>query len=150
MASNVNNVIKSVNPTLDDLNITKNEYKKLLKSLNYKISNKISNKSLRKNIQNVLNNENEYASLLKNLADIRKINVNDDIIGSIYRDIHKKKQKVIHDLLLKLKLPNIAEKENISSKDLNLLRELNKLNVKDLRKIAQNRNIKSSNASKKT
>ena len=32
MASNVNNVIKSVNPALDDLNITKNEYKKLFHS----------------------------------------------------------------------------------------------------------------------
>ena len=141
--------IRSVNPTLNDLNITKKEFKKLLKSLNYKISNKISNKSLRKNIQNVLNNENEYALLLKNLADIRKVQKNDnDVIGSIYRDLHKKKQKVIHDLLFKLKLPNIAEKENISSNDLNLLRDLNKLNIKELKKIAQNRNIKSSNASK--
>ena len=141
--------IKSVNLTLNNLNITKKEIKKLLKSLNYKISNKISNKSLRKNIQNVLNNENGYALLLKSLADIRKVQRNDnDVIGSIYRDLHKKKQKVIYLLLFKFKLPNIAEKENISSNDLNLLRDLNKLNIKELKKIAQNRNIKSSNASK--
>ena len=134
MANNIYNAIKGTKLALKDLNITKKEYKSLLKSLNYKISHKTSNKSLRKNIQKVLDNENEYASLLKNLADIRKIKVDDDIIGSIYRDLHKKKQKVIHDLLLKLKLLNIAEKENISSKDLNLLRDLNKLNIKDLKK----------------
>ena len=137
MENNIFNAIKGIKLALKHLNITKKEYKSLLKSLNYKISNKASNKSLRKNIQKVLDNENEYASLLKNLAGIRKIKVNDDdIIGSIYSDLHKKKQKVIHDLLLKLKLPSIAEKENILSKDLNLLRDLNKLNVKDLKKIA--------------
>ena len=73
--------------------------------------------------------------LLKNLADIRKVQKNDnDVIGSIYRDLHKKKQKVIDDLLFKLKLPNTAEKENISSNDLNLLRDLSKLNIKELKK----------------
>ena len=44
--------------------------------------------------------------------------------------------------MLQLKLPNIAEKENISIKEGNKIVDLNKLRINDLRKKARMRNIK--------
>ena len=98
----------------------------------------------------MLNNEDEYKLLLKNLADIRKINNNNlsekDIINSIYRDHQKKKQQIIHDVLVDLKLPNIALKQNISSKDLNKVRKLSKMKINDLKKLSKVRNIKNASS----
>ena len=44
--------------------------------------------------------------------------------------------------MLQLKLPNIAEKENISIKEGNKIVDLNKLRINDLRRKARMRNIK--------
>ena len=149
---NSNMDIKDVILNVNDLNIFKKEYKNILKNLNYKISDKVSNKRLTKKIQSVLNNEVEYKSLLKNLANNRKIKINNnspdiDIINTIYRDIHKKKQKIIQVILIDLKLPNITLKQNIANNDLNMLRKLSKMKINDLRKLAKVRNIKNTSAS---
>ena len=149
---NSNMDIKDVILNVNDLNIFKKEYKNILKNLNYKISDKVSNKRLTKKIQSVLNNEVEYKSLLKNLANNRKIKINNnspdiDIINTIYRDIHKKKQKIIQVILIDLKLPNITLKQNIANNDLNMLKKLSKMKINDLRKLAKVRNIKNTIAS---
>ena len=140
--------IKDINLNIDDLNVTKKEYKNILKTLNCKISDKITNKKLSKKIQKVLSNNGEYLLLLKNLANIIKIQINNNSsenhkINLIYKDQQKQKQQIIH-VLMDLKLTNIALKQNISSKDLNTFRKLNKLKVNDLRKLSKLRNIKDS------
>ena len=55
----------------------------------------------------------------------------------------------MHVVLMDLKLSNIALKQNISSKDLNAFRKLNKLKVNALRKLSKLRNIKDSSQSLK-
>lgn len=55
----------------------------------------------------------------------------------------------MHVVLMDLKLSNIALKQNISSKDLNAFRKLNKLKVNALRKLSKLRNIKDSSQSSK-
>ena len=144
--------IKDDNQNIIDLNISEKKYKNILKNINYKISDKVSNKRLTKKTQSVLNNEVEDKSLLKSLANKRKIKINNnssdiDIINTIYRDIHKKKQKIIQVILIDLKLPNIALKQNTANNDLNMLRKLSKMKINDLRKLAKVRNIKNTSAS---
>ena len=39
-------------------------------------------------------------------------------MNKIYRDHHKKKQAINHDVLVSLNLPNIADRKNISNNDL--------------------------------
>ena len=124
---------------LKNLKITKSEYKKIFKALNYsKYDDSI--------IKRLLSNTTEYTKFLNNLAKLRNVNIynmsNADALDKIYRDLIKKRQDKIKNALLQLKLPNIAEKENISIKEGNKIVDLNKLRINDLRRKARMYNIK--------
>ena len=118
-----------------NLKISKSEYKKIFKVLNY---SKYDDSTIKK----VLSNITEYTKILNNLAKLRNVNIynmsNADALDKIYRDLIKKRQDKIKNALLQLKLPNIVEKENISIKEGNKIVDLNKLQINDLRM----RNIK--------
>ena len=124
---------------LKNLKITKSECKKIFKALNY-------GKYDYSTIKKVLSNITEYTKFLNNLAKVRNGNTynksNADALGKIYRDLIKKRQDKIKNALLQLKLPNIAEKGNISIKEGNKIVDLNKLRINDLKKKSRMRNIK--------
>ena len=124
---------------LQNLKITKSEYKKIFKALNYR---KYDDSTIKK----VLSNITEYTKFVNNLAKLINVNIynlpNDDALDKIYRDLIKKRQDKIKNALLQLKLPNIDEKENISIKEGNKIVDLNKLRINDLRKKVRMRNIK--------
>ena len=122
---------------LKNLKITKSEYKKIFKALNY---SKYDDSTIRK----VLSNITEYTKFLNNLEKLRNVNIynmsNADALDKILRDLIKKRQDKIKNALLQLKLPNIAEK--ISIKEGNKIVDRNKLRINDLRRKARMRYIK--------
>ena len=58
-------------------------------------------------------------------------------MNKIYRDHHKKKQAINHDVLVSLNLPNIADRKNISNNDLKEIRKLNDMHIDDLKMMAK-------------
>ena len=66
----------------------------------------------------------------------------DDLIKAIYAHLHKKKQDIITEILKGLELNNLAERQNISTRDVDEIRRLNNMSHNDLKKIAKLRNIK--------
>ena len=132
-------IVSILEKQLKNLKMTKSEYKKIFKALNYsKYDDSI--------IKKVLSNITEYTKFVNNLAKLRNVNIcnmsNADALDKIYRDLIKKRQDKIKNALLQLKLPNIAEKENISINEGNKIVDLNKLRINDLRKKARMGNIK--------
>ena len=63
-------------------------------------------------------------------------------MNKIYRDHHKKKQAINHDVLVSLNLPNVADRKNISNNDLKEIRKLNDIHIDDFKMIAKIGNIK--------
>lgn len=63
-------------------------------------------------------------------------------MNTIYLDHHKKKQAIMHDILVSLNLPNIADRKNISNNDLKEIRKLNDMHIDDLKMMAKIWNIK--------
>ena len=115
--------VMDVKIDLDDLNITQREYIHLLNKQKHKLQRKISRKKLLKKIYALKDDENKFKLALKDLATIRNIPIKDDLtrketMNKIYRDHHKKKQAINHDVLVSLNLPNIADRKNISNNDL--------------------------------
>ena len=132
-------IVSILEKQLKNLKMTKSECKKIFKALNYsKYDDSI--------IKKVLTNITEYTKFVNNLAKLRNVNIynmsNADALDKIYRDLIKKRQDNIKNALLQLKLPNIAEKENISINEGNKIVDLNKLRINDLRKKARMGNIK--------
>ena len=66
----------------------------------------------------------------------------DDLIKAIYTHLHKKKQDTITEILKGLELTHLAERQNISTHDVDEIRRLNNMSLNDLKKIAKLRNIK--------
>ena len=66
----------------------------------------------------------------------------DDLIKAIYLHLHKKKQDKITEILKGLKLTHLAERQNISTRDLDEIRRLKNMSHNDLKKIAKLRKIK--------
>ena len=85
---------------LKNLKITKSEYKKIFKALNY---SKYDDSTIKK----VLSNITEYTKFLNNLAKLRNVNIynmsNADASDKIYRDIIKKRQDKIKKCFVTIK-----------------------------------------------
>ena len=64
-----------------------------------------------------------------------------DLIKAIYTHLQKKKQDTITEILKGLELTHLAERQNISTCDVDEIRRLNNMLLKDLKKIAKLRNI---------
>ena len=64
-----------------------------------------------------------------------------DLIKAIYTHLQKKKQDTITEILKGLELTHLAERQNISTRDVDEIRRLNNMLLKDLKKIAKLRNI---------
>ena len=80
------------------------------------------------------------------IADTRGANTTDDmstddLIKAIYTHLHKKKQDIITEILKGLELTHLAERQNISTRDVDGIRRLNNMSLNDLKKIAKLRNI---------
>ena len=80
------------------------------------------------------------------IADTRGANKTDDmstddLIKAIYTHLHKKKQDTITEILKELELTHLAERQNISTHDVDEIRRLNNMSHNDLKKIAKLRNI---------
>ena len=134
--------VMDVKIDLDDLNITQREYIHLLNKQKHKLQRKISRKKLLKKIYALKDDENKFKLALKDLATIRNIPIKDDltrkeIMNTIYLDHHKKKQAIMHDILVSLNLPNIADRKNISNNDLKEIRKLNDMHIDDLKMMAK-------------
>ena len=67
----------------------------------------------------------------------------------IYRNIQKRKQDKINNELKKLRLNELANRNNITQADLEKIKQFNNLNLKTLQKIAQQRNINTTGLKKK-
>ena len=67
----------------------------------------------------------------------------------IYRNIQKRKQDKINNELKKLRLNELANRNNITQADLERIKQFNNLNLKTLQKIAQQRNINTIGLKKK-
>ena len=65
-----------------------------------------------------------------------------DLIKAIYTYLQKKKQDTITEILKGLELTHLAERQNISTHDVDEIRRLNNMSLNDLKKIAKLRNIK--------
>ena len=64
-----------------------------------------------------------------------------DLIKAIYTYLQKKKQDTITEILKGLELTHLAERQNISTHDVDEIRRLNNMSHNDLKKIAKLRNI---------
>ena len=64
-----------------------------------------------------------------------------DLIKAIYTYLQKKKQDTITEILKGLELTHLAERQNISTSDVDEIRRLNNMSHNDLKKIAKLRNI---------
>ena len=65
-----------------------------------------------------------------------------DLIKAIYTYLQKKKQDTITEILKGFELTHLAERQNISTHDVDEIRRLNNMSLNDLKKIAKLRNIK--------
>ena len=86
---------KNVSILEKQLKITKSEYKKIFKTLNY---SKYDDSTIKK----VLSNITEYTKFLNNLAKLTNVNIymsNVDALDKIYRDLLKKRQDKIKKML---------------------------------------------------
>ena len=86
---------KNVSILEKQLKITKSEYKKIFKTLNY-------SKSDDSTIKKVLSYITEYTKFLNNLAKLTNVNIymsNVDALDKIYRDLVKKRQDKIKKML---------------------------------------------------
>ena len=126
---------------IENLKISKKEYLNILKNRGIKISSNISTDKLLRKVKYLKKADFRY------IADTRGVNTiddmfTDDLIKAIYSHLHKKKQDTITETLEGLELTHLAERQNISTRDLDEIRRLNNMSHNDLKKIAKLRGIK--------
>ena len=119
---------------------SRKEYLNILKNRGIKISSNISTDKLLRKVKFFKKADFRY------IADTRGANKTDDmstddLIKAIYTHLHKKKQDTITEILKELELTNLAERQNISTHDVDEIRRLNNMSHNDLKKIAKLRNI---------
>ena len=69
----------------------------------------------------------------------------EEIVNTIYRHHHGKKQRIIKEILTSLGLTQTAERKNISTSDGNKITRLNDMSHNTLKRIAKLDNIKNYN-----
>ena len=143
---------------ISDSRISKQKYIDILKNKGKQVSSEIDDDTLLEKVKYLKKID------LVHLAAIRILVLNETslhyILHSLFKDIHKKKlislknelyrniQKRKNDQIInemkkirRIKNSNLVKKENISQKELNEVKQLSDLPLKNLRKLAQLRNI---------
>lgn len=129
---------------LTHLEITRKEYINILNNRVIDVSPNISTNKLLKKMKCLKKKD------LKHLASIRNVSISDDmsteeIVNTIYRHHHGKKQRIIKEILTSLGLTQTAERQNISTSDGNKIARLNDISHNTLKRIAKLDNIKNYN-----
>ena len=97
--------------------------------------------------KNIIQEIPSYVEELKRQRVINKVR-RDKLQQEIYRNIQKRKQDKINNELKKLRLYELADRNNITQADLEKIKQFKDLTLTTLQKIAQQRNINTTGVKK--